>query len=358
MNDIVLAFGVRINAITAKSLFDRYQQLGFLYPNKLQALAPYMDLVLGNWQKAITGDPDLFRVLTYEHENAWASITSWQTTIGGVHSQHLVSTGKSHASCAVMLAEQSIGLQNTCLRSGQNWFQPSNRYASRVFATAAKTIGEQSATVEPYAYIAVPFRTRGPMSSGIGILSGMNRHRDIFRLAQRTRGTVYAQAEEFDQPDVGLEALDQRYRKIGLYRYRRVWLATLPRFQEPVGAIVAYRGPLGFNFSFLENRCDLLIQDGLTLEEEHNVLFQLLQAAAPVYQDFSPGFIPVVVDQARAPFLIDGGGTLIRNYAQSIWLRPGFQKWYDHVEALYRRVKASNHTQGVRRKSAAEVTHA
>lgn len=352
MKAIFDAFGVKVNEITAEALFDRYRQLGFLYPNKLKALAPYMDLVLDNWRKAMSGDPELFRVLTYDQNDTWGSITSWLTTTGGVHSQHLVSSGKPQASCAVMLAEQWMGIQNSIFKSGQNWFQPTNRYATRVFATAAHTMGSHASNVETYSYVAVPLRGIPSATGPVALVSGINRSQAIVRLAHQTRGQVYAQAEEFDHQDIGLDALDQRYRKIGLRRYRRVWLASLPRFSDPVGAVVAYRGPLGFNFSFLENRCDVLIQDGLTPEEEQRILFHLLKVAASVYQDFPPAYIPVVIDAARAPYLLQHGASLIRLYAQSVWLRPGFRPWYDHVESLYRRVKKnSGQTQGVGRKS-------
>jgi hypothetical protein len=49
------------------------------------------------------------------------------------------------------------------------------------------------------------------------------------------------------------------YRALGLRRYRRIWLAMMDGHDAPVGAAIAYRGPLGFNLSFLENRCDVLL---------------------------------------------------------------------------------------------------
>jgi hypothetical protein len=56
-----------------------------------------------------------------------------------------------------------------------------------------------------------------------------------------------------------LNAVDELYRGVGLRRTRHVWLAYRANKEEPVGAAIAYRGPLGVNFSYLENRCDLLL---------------------------------------------------------------------------------------------------
>lgn len=155
---------------------------------------------------------------------------------------------------------------------------------------------------------------------------------------------MYAAAEGFAH-DLHLDVLDHQYQRLGLRRYRRVWLARVKGFSTPVGAVVAYRGPLGFNFSFLENRCDLLIRPGLAPDDEQAVMLHLLHAASSVYDDFQPGYIPVVVDDARASSLMEHGARQIRTYAQSIWLRSGFRAWYDHVESLYARVLASKKMQ-------------
>ncbi len=166
----------------------------------------------------------------------------------------------------------------------------------------------------------------------------------VMDLVTQVRGPVYAAAEGFAH-DLHLDVLDHQYQRLGLRRYRRVWLASLKGCSTPVGAVVAYRGPLGFNFSFLENRCDLLMRPGLAPVDEEAVLLHLLQAASSVYDDFQPGYIPVVVDATYAPTLMAHGARQIRTYAQSIWLRAGFHAWYDHVEALYARVRASKKMQ-------------
>ena len=86
---------------------------------------------------------------------------------------------------------------------------------------------------------------------------------------------------------------------------------------------MAYRGPLGLNFSFLENRCDLLLSPGLPPAAAVAVTSALISDAAAAYADFELDDIPVVADSASAPALVACGGQMLRNYCQGIWLKGG-----------------------------------
>jgi len=152
------------------------------------------------------------------------------------------------------------------------------------------------------------------------------------------RGSVFVTAEELDQDDLLLCAVDELYRKVGLRRYRRIVTASLSGRREPSGAAIIWRGPLGFNFSFLENRCDLLLDPTATDEEAHAIVSTLIGAAALEYADFPPRAIPIVAD-TRSSAIVQGlGGEFIRRYAQSIWLKDGYVGWYRHVEKFYEHV--------------------
>lgn len=250
-------YGCKVNAESPDRLFDRYAQTGFLYPTKLQRLAPYFPLVKENWRKGLRGGELVFFCVSTENEatGRWASVSSWRTTHRGWHSQHLVSSGGPLCSRAVLLATKAVRIHDGWDRSYQNWFRPENRFPARVFGTLTQTIGETDSQLALLGLFDVPLPLAEATSTAAvapdarnGELSG------LYALAERARGRVWAQAEELDQDDIELDALDQLYARVGLRRYRRIWLAHLPGRDEPAGAILAYRGPLGF--SFLENRCD------------------------------------------------------------------------------------------------------
>jgi len=125
-----------------------------------------------------------------------------------------------------------------------------------------------------------------------------------------------------------------------LRRTRHVWLAYRRYTDEPIGAAIAYRGPLGINFSYLENRCDLLLSATLLQSEVPNVVSSLLRAASAAYHDFELDEIPLIADEIATDALLRIGAEFLRHYCQGIWLKDGHPRFYRHVDGFYSRLLA------------------
>ena len=158
-------------------------------------------------------------------------------------------------------------------------------------------------------------------------------------IASATRGGVYIAGEDL-LGDVELRTVDEMYRSVGLRRTRSVWLAYKGSRREPVGAAIAYRGPLGVNFSYLENRCDLLLHPTLPESEISDTIASLLNASTAAYHDFELDEIPLIADEMAAKVLLGIGATFLRHYCQGIWLKAGHQGFYQHVDGFYSKLLA------------------
>lgn len=335
--------GCKINAIGVDDLFERYRSAGFLYAAKQQRLAPFWPRIRENWKRAMSAGESLLYVVTPMSEEAgWASLAGWRSAGESWQTQHLVGTGGPAVSRRVMLGAQAARLHRRHDRVTQNWFQRKNRFANKVFGSVLDDLPPGCGAVSDYAYLSLPIRPAtigADASANVRVREASEGDRPALAdLATRARSAIYSVSEALDQPDLGLVATDEMYRRAGLRRYRRVLLAE-GRGGHLLGAALACRGPLGMNFSFLENRCDLVLEPGLPSEARRTVLSGLLGAAGPVYRDFEPGFVPTVVDLCDEAAMRAMGGELIRHYAQSIWLRPGFADWYRHVERVYERAE-------------------
>jgi hypothetical protein len=333
-------FDCEVNSIDIEELFDRYGEIGFLYPEKLKRLAPFMPTIIENWRRAMDAGDAIHRVVTCDQPaaGAWASISSWRTTTTGWSSQHLVSAGNPIASRAVMLSYVGSTVDEVGHESNQNWFRPDNRMPKRIFGSIVESLGEENAAVDCFNYVEVtPLAAEACVSQFQVVECTAATQAELYELAVETRGKVYAQAEELDG-DLNLTELDEVYQEVGLRRYRRVWLARDKSNGRVVAALVAYRGPLGFNFSFLENRADLLIRDEVADEQLGQITAGLIAAASAEYADFEPGFIPVIADDRAARALELRGDKIVRQYCQSIWLKEGYAAWCEHTEGFYERI--------------------
>lgn len=331
------AYGVQVNSVGVDELFELYERTGFLYPEKAARLLPHLRQVKENWRRMFDAGESLLYVLTAGNEKEGrAALAVFRTTYRGWTFQHLVSEDNPFASRAVMLAAEAASILKGSEESAQNWFRPENRFPARVFGSMIQAIGGSLSSAQNHAYFGLPRKLSLPSDSGIRIVpyeAGYNR--DLCSLAEMTRGHVYVTAEEL-ATDVPLKSLDMLYRRVELRRTRHVWLAY--RQNQPVGAAIAYRGPLGLNFSFLENRCDLLLAPDLNETELQKVAAGLLGGAVTAYDNFELDFIPLVAGEFAMPFLASLGAQFVRHYCQCIWLKGAYPRSYRHVDSFYSKV--------------------
>lgn len=345
--------GCELNRLSVDELFERYMQTGFIYRDKLQRLAPFTDEILENWRRASASPDGLLRVVTFsgEHERSWASLATWRHTETGWCTQHLVSRGDPFATRAVMLAEQEAMLEDTTHLSNQNWFRPENRMPRRVFGAIIPRLGAESACANRLAMFEVKRRrsqwTTDQTGSGLaptGLRVGAiepSCQAAFVALAVASRGPAHVAAEGLADADLSLSGVDRLYRKVGLFRYRRVWLATrhdLEAGDVPIAALVAHRGPLGLNYSFIENRADLIAAPDCSPAELNAATAALLDAAAETYADFGPDVFPLLADQRSAAALAQMGWRPVREYCQTLWLRSGYARYQTHLHATFARV--------------------
>jgi hypothetical protein len=331
-------FGCRIGAVDPVELFHRYQRAGFLYPAKRDRLTPYWSSVLDTWRRSLEAGEQLHYLVTGQSpdEMSWASLSVWRTSLCGWQVQHLVSSGGGAGARAVLSTAIRAQQRRATNAFFQSWFRPENPFADALFGTVPQTLGPQQAVVQDFQYLALPL-SRADQPAGRWRLTECwpTEAAALAELAHRIRGPVYTRCEELNGGDLGLAALDELYRSVGLRRYRRVWLAH-GRGSTPVGAALAHRGPLGLNFSFLENRCDLLITPDLPRAHRVEVAAALCHAVRPAYLDFAPAFIPITTDVGTADFLERLGARPLQRYAQCIWRQSGLTDLYRHVDAFYR----------------------
>lgn len=339
---------VRVNALGVDDLFALYERTRFLYPAKAVRLAPHMAIVRENWRRLLQAGDSLLYVLTAGTETEGvASVAVWRTTLDSWVWQHLVCEGNPLGSRGVMLGGLVRCVRRAIGTSQQNWFRPENRFPARVFGTMAESLGPSLSSVRRHMYFAVP-RLDGRLHAIAACVGHPSRpvrivpcdaarHAALCALAAAARDRVYVTAEALDR-DVDFQTVDCLYRRVGLRRTRQAWLAYRAGVEEPVGAALAYRGPLGLNFSFLENRCDLLLHPALSPADAAAVTESLMASVLPAYADFELDDIPVVADATSAAALVALGGQFLRNYCQGIWLEDGQPQLYRHVDRFYTRL--------------------
>lgn len=320
------------NTITVEELFERYNELGFIYPAKKQELEANWDKIRHNWVQAYKLGGDILRVYTYRAPTGeFATTTLWRSSQKGWTAEHLAANDPVAAMIMVM------GILADGITDGieyvESWYRPTNPYPNRLYSRAAREIGSSHSSIRVYNYLAVyPDRLKEHLTNKfISEETKVGSH-ELFELACETRGHVYATGEGLADDDLTLSALHKHFQSVGLTRRRKVVLLYRPVEDTPVGAAIAYRGPLGFNLSLIENRCDILLGDSLTADEILPAVATLVDGIRDRYNGFPPGYIPMTGDNMMEDaILTSSAGRLLRRYAHFNVARDGMGKWYDSV---------------------------
>lgn len=341
-------FNVKFNKESVENLFQQYEKIGFLYPEKKALLAPHMQKITENWKMLLASKENFLWVLSGGHSDnsSFSSVSAWKQSNFGMQAQHLVSDGNPFLSLKVMLASQFKAEHHFSkkeLNSSQNWFRPNNRYAYRVFASMYDKLGSEKASLKLFHYLTLPLKDipdfNSPLIESVPVTGVDLEFMDFVRTEY---GEVFLQAEELNQTDIQLETMNAAYAQYNLQRYRKVLKFKCKKSHKVIASAVVNRAPLGINFSFLENRTYFILAKSLTEKERVEVLKTMTAAIKSYYKGFALGAIPIVTDEISSKSLINLKAQFLRAYMQSIWLRSGFSLWFDHIYSFLRKIESRN----------------
>ncbi|MFC1771695.1 hypothetical protein ACFLZV_07400 [Candidatus Margulisiibacteriota bacterium] len=329
----------KINELSIPELFSKYEQYGFLYQEKKVLLQPFLETIEKNW--AQTAKADLMRVVTRSDEQtqSWASFSSWRSCNSGYINQHLVFSENHDFIKSVLLgahAKDLVGKDD--YSSFQHFFVASHAWPNKVFGSLTGDLLENTFDLRWVNFIRINPELIKPSSFPVEIRSCSHKeHRELYHFVAQQRGEVFAKAEELHRSDLYLDKLDHLYQSVGLKMHRTIKIAYLPQSREPIAVIIAYQGPLGLSFNFLENRCILIVDQSLSNNEKYGIACAMLKEISSFYQDFAPGHIPLLVDDYCAQTLVLHGHPLDRRFKHLICLRGGFDNWVQHIERVFQR---------------------
>ena len=337
---------IRLNGNTVAGLFKKYEEIGFLYPEKKALLMPHFQEICKNWDTLLNSEEELLWMMTTDKQqikNDFASITAWKQSNYCFFAQHLVSTGNPLMSLKVLLAAQDKAQfhhDESDIRCCQNWFRPNNRYAYRVFASIYDKLGAEKSSLLLFHYLHLSFTdVQTPVQTNLVAEEVTNRDAELITFVNGQYGNVFVRGEEIDQEDIQLDNMDAIYRKYNLSRRRKILKIRDTNTNKIIACVIANRGPLGLNFSFLENRSYYIIDKNIAEEQRPEIVATMNAAIKSFYFNFKLQVIPIVTDGITSNVLLAQKAVFQRKYMQSIWMREGFSEWYDHIYSFLQRIE-------------------
>jgi hypothetical protein len=259
---------VDANEIEFKSLWSFLSETGFLYPEKMEELAPAMPQIEHTFKQLLGNrKSELLKTILFRRDGEVlghiSAVRAYRRTWLLQHVAALPKVEALFAAQAVTLGLAEYLEQIPQIDWARVFFRPNNRWPARIFGTFARQLTEPTLSeLRLYSYHSGPTAVgQMPAASGIEILPARREHLDEVQRFFLAQGRIVAlQAEDLSLDGLFLEEVDRHYAAAGLERSREVLVAqsgnTFAGF-----ALLEISSP-GLNLSELTNHFSVHVVEG------------------------------------------------------------------------------------------------
>lgn len=286
--------------VDPEELWKFFFETGFIYPEKYAHIQDQKAHFLRLYRRLYNRTPQIARHIIYQERGAirgHVSMFRWYPTTWILH-HHAALTSPRHKAGLVVM-EQMLRYINEfhrlfprIMRYIACYYRPNNRFASRTFGDAARSLGDpRRASLDEIAYSHIPEgRQPGPLPSGWTLSEAFAADRAALRDSyDRTGGGLLIEGLALREEDLGDEAvLSREYTRLGFKRNR---LLLALRLDGRCAALIAVNiSDVGLNLSDLTNGLQVFVVDPQGLPPQ--VLFDALATLAG---QFSAGTTTVLI---------------------------------------------------------------
>ena len=240
---------------TFDEIFAFYRAAGFLYPAKLAELGARMPAVEATWMRLLTSGDGVFKLFTRRRYVAGEamiknSVCAVEHAPGTWQCQHLVSADRHEyvGTLSAFLAMAEWLERHPAAAYTRLAFRPGNRGVAALFADWARAMPSGDSSLRTFDYLAAPLdAVDASRGSTVRVVRGDAE--SLRRFYATCIPPVELDSLRLDVPS--FPGLQEKFARLGLERRRSVYVAVAG--ETVVGAAICNFGPLGANFSFLEN---------------------------------------------------------------------------------------------------------
>lgn len=327
-----------------EKLWQFYLDTRFVYPDKFDKVKPYFQEIEDTWTRLLHADESIFKI--YNREKAGRlknslAITRYYMKTWLIH--HMASLADPAGMRKVLLYAITWVWRNKEFEYGKFYWRPVNKTVNALFTSLETEIRERGGAVvlrEDFDYYWIPLEEASPELdlSGDQVQVRLVENSEAAQVSKalvELLGEVEVQVRSLDKDDLNLDTLDRLYRHNGLFRQRRVFLATAGDNIIALG--MAEYSSLGLNFSFFLNKAQIIYTaPDLPADLARQATHKLMDQMAHYYRQGGRDFMVVLADSAGSPLEVHLGLPPTKQY-RSLTISKSTERpsAYDHIKAFY-----------------------
>lgn len=309
-----------------------YRDTGFIDPMKRKTIDNYISDIGRAWNSAL-GDPDpiLVAYVCEDIHGHCATASHFRASNRSLICQHLASRTSPVATGEVLSTLLHAADDLPWCDMQQVFYQSAKPIPQRIFGGLLGKCGRDDAAILHWWMYHFPsteppglpnrITVAGVIQADAGHVAGIVRH---------SAPSVYIDA--IDLSDIEQQHTADAYHGKGLPYKRRIFAAVDRVTAKVVAFAICYIGPPGLNFSFLENRVELLLEEH-TACTAPDLTYMMSGTIAPLYRHLPFEYIPVLANKEIPSWT--QRYTLFREYSHLIFTRSARHAAIRHIEDEY-----------------------
>jgi hypothetical protein len=291
------------NRVDLDALWNFFFETGFIYPGKYEFIEKNKTQIKQTYNKLYSESPKIARHFIYQKSGRIlghvAMLRFYQRT-WLIHHHAAIRSALNKSGLVVLnqigqFANDSHRLDSLHMQYLACFYQPTNKFPSRVFGGARQSINsDEACSTEPFAYFHHQSSPSKQAYLPIGWSLRPASDEDLLILQnvyEKTSGELMIRAMGLDEEEATFADLADTYREIGLIRQRHLF--TLERNCELKAVLMISLSDLGLNMSDLTNCITVFIlnRSGLNADIIHCV-------CANLARQFNQTYLPVLLHPA------------------------------------------------------------
>ena len=316
--------------ISSTEFISLLTDMHFIYKDKETLIVPYIGVIQHTWDILLRSPTGIVNhTILYSGNKITAICSSWRSSTNC----WCVQNGVAHNIrdyVRAIVSQSSKLLEEPSVSYIQTWFRPGNTVVCKMCGLNTPLYNIDGVYSDVNSCLLWDPRTRLGEIGDLTTLAKEAVDKTAFKsFIIDNRSTLFYDVEDFAD-DPSFDNLNKLFHKAGLMHRRSIDVISSPSGIQAV--IISYYSSPGINFSFLENRTEVIVGKNVTITTS------LVAMIGEIVRKSNKERIvpsPIITEKRTGNALIIDGAILQREYERHIWTRDTYKKLYEYITNKY-----------------------
>jgi hypothetical protein len=302
----------------------------FIYKDKEKLIQPYIPLLLPTWDILLQNPRGVACHTIFSSGTSISAIcSSWRSSTNGWCVQNGVAYNIRDYVRAIVSQSYKL-IEDPSVSYIQTWFRPGNTIVCKMCGLDSPLCNIDGVYSDVNSCLLWTPKTRYGEIGDLTLLAGGVVDKTAFKsfIIDNRSSLFYEEEDLADDPS--FENVNKLFYKAGLTNRRKIDVISSSSGIQAV--ILSYFSSPGINFSFLENRTEVIVGRNVAITSG---LIALIGETVRKRKKERIVPSPIITERRTGNALISNGAILQREYERYIWTKDTYKKLYEYITNKY-----------------------